>query len=87
MPVEALFDPGAAQEAALRNLLQRHGYAGLDAVRAEAVARGKAQGKAEGELEALRRAILKVLESRGFGVDVDVSRAVLAAVDRDLLTL
>jgi len=91
VPVEALFDPDAAQEAALRNLLQRHGYAGLDAVRAEGVARGKtegkAEGKAEGELDALRMAILQVLESRGVRVDADVSSAVSAEMDRELLTL
>jgi len=35
VPVEALYDPAAAQGVALRNLLQRQGYADLDAVRAE----------------------------------------------------
>jgi len=35
VPVEALYDPNAAHEIALRNLLQRRGYAHLDAVRKE----------------------------------------------------
>jgi len=35
VPVEALYDPDAAHEVALRNLLQRRGYADLDAVREE----------------------------------------------------
>lgn len=35
VPVEALYDPNAAQEIALRNLLQRHGYADLNAVQEE----------------------------------------------------
>ena len=46
VPVEALYDPDAAQAAALRNLLQRHGYASLDEVRGEGLAEGKAEGKA-----------------------------------------
>jgi hypothetical protein len=95
LPVEALFDPNAAQEVALRNLLQRHGYAGLDAVRAEGAAEGraegkiagKAEGKAEGEIEALRLAILQVLESRGLILDAAVSHVISGAADRELLTL
>ena len=35
MPVEALYNPDVAHETALRNLLQRRGYADLDAVREE----------------------------------------------------
>ncbi|MGE5154165.1 MAG: Uma2 family endonuclease [Bdellovibrio bacteriovorus] len=90
LPVEALFDPGAAQEVALRNLLQRHGYAGLDAVRAEGAeegrAEGKAEGKIEGEIEALRLAILQVLESRGLSIDAELHPVIAATTDRDLLT-
>jgi Uma2 family endonuclease len=44
--VEALYDRDAANRATLTNLLQREGYADLDAVRAE--------GKAEGMREAVR---------------------------------
>ena len=49
--VEALFDARAADEAALRNLLQRHGYADLEAVRTEGKEQGRAEGKAEGKVE------------------------------------
>jgi hypothetical protein len=35
VPMEALYDPDAAHEAVLRNLLQRRGYADLEAVRKE----------------------------------------------------
>lgn len=95
VPVEALFDPDAAQEAALRNLLQRHGYAGLDAVRAEAAAEarvegkveGKAEGKAEGEIDGLRLAILQVLDSRGLAMDPGRRTEVLACRDRETLAL
>lgn len=41
LPVEALYDPGAAHAVALRNLLQRQGYTGLDAVRDEGLLEGK----------------------------------------------
>ena len=49
--VEALYDPKAAHEAALRNLLQRQGYKDLNAVRDE----GKAEGVTEGELTLVLR--------------------------------
>ncbi|WPL19873.1 hypothetical protein Thiowin_05020 [Thiorhodovibrio winogradskyi] len=52
LPVEALYDPQAAHEVALRNLLQRKGYASLEAVRE--------QGKAEGELGL----VLRLLDKR-----------------------
>ena len=51
LPVEALYDPQAAHEVALRNLLQRRGYADLDAVRNESRQEGKAEGKLEGRAE------------------------------------
>jgi hypothetical protein len=54
--VEALYDPAAAQAAALRNLLQRHGYADLDAVRTE--------GQSQGELTI----VLRQLERRLVGL-------------------
>ena len=56
LPVDALYDPQAAHEVALRNLLQRKGYASLDAV----LDQGKAEGKAEGELGL----VLRLLEKR-----------------------
>jgi hypothetical protein len=52
--VEALYEPEAAFEQTLQNLLARKGYAGLDAVRAEGEARGQAEGLREGEAKGLR---------------------------------
>ena len=90
IPVEALFDPEAAQEVALRNLLQRRGYSGLEAVRAEGMAEGKVEGRAEGRAEAeiatLRSAILQVLEGRGLALDPSAQARVAACTDRDTLT-
>lgn len=73
VPVEALYDRKAAHEVTLRNLLQRQGYRDLDEVREE------------GRAEALRAAVLDVLEARGLTVD-DNSRAALDGC-RDLKTL
>ncbi len=67
VPVEALYDPEAAHETALRNLLQRRGYADLDAVREEGWEKGREKGREEGELglvlHLLRRAIGQIPES------------------------
>lgn len=60
LPVEALYDPQAAHEVALRNLLQRKGYDSLDAVRDQGKAEWKAEGKAEGELAL----VLRLLDKR-----------------------
>ena len=59
--VEALYDPDAAHEAALSNLLQRHGYADLEAVREE----GREQGELALVLRLLERAIGKVSAQDG----------------------
>ena len=53
VPVEALYDPDAAHETALRNLLQRRGYADLDAVREE--------GREAGELALVLRQLQRVI--------------------------
>jgi len=50
--VEALYDPDASREAALRNLLQRRGYADLDAVLEE--------GREEGQLALVLRQLKRV---------------------------
>jgi Uma2 family endonuclease len=73
VPVRALFDRDAAHEATLRNLLQRRGYEGLDAIRAEGEARGLVEG------------ILAVLAARGLAVD-DEQRAQISAC-ADVATL
>ena len=49
VPVEALYDREAAHAVTLRNLLQRRGYADLEAVRAAGEAEGEAKGRVEGE--------------------------------------
>ncbi len=51
VPVEALYDREAAHEVTLRNLLQRRGYADLEAVHAAGEAQGRAEGEAKGRAE------------------------------------
>ena len=67
--VEALYDVEAANAATLRNLLQRAGYEGLDGVREEGKAAGKAEGISEGRLGGLREAILGLAEAKGLVLD------------------
>jgi len=97
VPVEALYDRSAAHALMLRNLLQRAGYADLDAVRAEGEARGEERGEARGEARgtsqgeargrvAHARAMLeRIVTRRGDALDAG-QRAVLAACD-DLAVL
>jgi Uma2 family endonuclease len=73
--VEALYDREAAFEQTLQNLLERKGYAGLEAVRAEAAREGEARGEARG----LRMAILDACELLGV-VPTDAQRAHLEAM-------
>lgn len=74
VPVDALFDRDAAHEATLRNLLQRKGYANLDAVLEKGKSEGKVEGQREGKLDALKQ----VLAARGFEL-TDAQRRTLAA--------
>ncbi len=69
IPVNALFDRAAADRAVLRNLLQRAGYDGLDAVRAEGMA----------------ESILALLEDRGLAVSAEVRQRIAACRDLDQL--
>jgi len=55
--VEALYDPAAAHDAALRNLLQRRGYRDLDAV----LEKGREEGREEGELAVVLRQLQRVV--------------------------
>ena len=86
VPVDALFDRDAAHEATLRNLLQRQGYASLDAVRAEAAQKGELEGKLEGKLEGELRgridALLAVLVARGLPLEDAQRREIEAARDK-----
>jgi Uma2 family endonuclease len=77
VPVRALYDRDAAHEAVLRNLLQRHGYEDLDAVRKE--------GIDEGKLIAIGENILTILENRDLEVDDETRRSISSC--RDLETL
>jgi hypothetical protein len=69
--VDALFDRDAAHEATLRNLLQRKGYASIEAV----LDAGKREGKREGKLETLHQ----VLSLRGLNVTAE-QRATIEAM-------
>jgi hypothetical protein len=62
--VEALYEPEAAFEQTLQNLLERKGYPGLDAALTEAEARGRQQGLLEGE-ERGRQEGLREGEAKG----------------------
>jgi hypothetical protein len=77
IPVEALYDSAVSDEVSFRNLLQRHGYASLDAVRAEGEARGEAAG--------LRKAILDVFVARELTVGEDVQAMIAGCEDLALL--
>ncbi len=68
VPVEALYDPAAAAETALRNLLQRRGYADLESARQSA--------REEGGLAL----VLRLLERR-IGPVGEAARARLARLD------
>ncbi|WP_437969081.1 Uma2 family endonuclease [Sorangium sp. So ce260] len=76
VPVEALYDRSAAHEATLRNLLQRKGYDGLDAVLDE----GRRQGRSAG----LRAAVRDVCELLGIALSPE-REAALEAMDEAAL--
>jgi hypothetical protein len=91
--VRALFDREAAHEVVLRNLLQRRGYAGLNAVldqgreqgleegRELGLEEGLKQGREKGREEALIEAILALLQDRGLAVTADVEARLRASHD------
>ncbi len=81
VPVEALYDWEVGQEVTLRNLLQRHGYDNLDAVRAES----QAEGRSEGEVETLRGSILEVFAARDLTVSDAVRGEIAACRDATVL--
>ena len=85
VPVEALFDRAASDRVTLRNLLQRFGYADLEAVRAEGreqgFTRGREEGLAAGRTDGLAAAILSLLTGRGIAVDADTRTRVDACRD------
>ncbi len=75
--VEAMWDQGAANEAALRNLLNRAGYASVEAIREE----GVEQGVAEGEALEAARSVLAACEARGWTLPEETKKRVLACKD------
>ncbi|WP_231511707.1 Uma2 family endonuclease [Chondromyces apiculatus] len=74
VPVEALYDREAAHEITLRNLLQRRGYESLEAVQAQAMAKGLEQGRAE----SLRAALVDLYEAYGLVLSAEQEAAVQA---------
>jgi Uma2 family endonuclease len=70
VPLRALVDGEAANQATLRNLLNRAGYASLDDVKAKAQA----------------QALLNVLRARGLPVSDDIRARILACTDESILT-
>jgi hypothetical protein len=77
VPVEALYDPEAAHEAALRNLLQRRGFASLEAVREE----GREEDREAGEVAL----VLRLIERR-LGAIPEADRAAVRSLGSDRLT-
>ncbi|MCB9759752.1 MAG: Uma2 family endonuclease [Alphaproteobacteria bacterium] len=89
VPVEALFFHDAAQQVALRNLLQREGYADLEDVlargREQGIREGKAEGMAEGKAEGLRAGLRAILSLRGLPL-TEAHQATLDQADAPTLT-
>lgn len=59
VPVEVLWDEASADAATFRNLLQRKGYADLDAVRAEGRDEGREEGRRSMAKETLRELLAR----------------------------
>ena len=88
IPVQAMFDRQLAHELTLRNLLQRKGYQGLDAVREEGHQRGLEEGHQRGLEEgrqALRSTLKSILLARGFSLDPDQADRLAACHEMALL--
>jgi hypothetical protein len=79
VPVEALYDRDAAHEATLRNLLQRKGYASLDAVREEGLLQGHRHG--------LRTGVRDLCEVLGVTLSPEREAALDAMAESELLAL
>jgi hypothetical protein len=73
VPIEALYDRDAAHEQTLKNLLQRQGYADLDAV--------KNAGRDEGRLDAERAALRRVLSRRKLALSPELEARIDACAD------
>jgi hypothetical protein len=73
VPVRVLYDRNAAYEETLRNLLQRRGFASLEALQAESEARGRIMGRIE--------ALFSLLEARGLNVTETQRQTILDCQD------
>ena len=62
--MEALYDQEVAYAVTLRNLLQRRGYADLEAVRAEGEAKGRAKSEARRRLDGSIAFLLEQLTAK-----------------------
>ncbi|WP_437675764.1 Uma2 family endonuclease [Sorangium sp. So ce131] len=83
VPVEALYDREAAHEATLRNLLQRKGYAGLDAV----LEAGRLEGRNEGRAEGLRGGVRDLCELLGIPLSPERNAALDAMDEAGILAV
>ena len=97
VPIEALFDRAVAHKVTLRNLLQREGYDGIEAVREAGREagreEGREEGRQEGRAEGRAEALVEAVESLCLALDIPLSserRAGLTTLDvaglRELLT-
>ena len=84
VPVEALYDREAAHRHTLTNLLQREGYANLEAVRDEGLKEGREEGRDEGIKEGLRRAVGDLCEVLAIALTPE-QRAALGAMSVEAL--
>lgn len=84
VPVDAFYDREVAHEAMLRNLLQRKGYASVEAVKAEGIAEGKAQEIAEGITEGKAQGIT---EGKAQGIAEGIAKGALEARKTGLVML
>jgi len=86
VPVEALWDEDAANRHTLKNLLQRHGYQDLGAVREEGFEQGRAEGLEKGLLHA-RATLRRLAARRGLAISPDEAARIDACVAADQLGL
>jgi hypothetical protein len=84
VPVEALYDPKASEDAAFRNLLERHGYKDLESVREEGIEAGMEKGLEKGA-SAFRRVIRQSLSLRAISLSKEQSDALDACTSLDTL--
>jgi Putative restriction endonuclease len=77
VPLEALYDREAAHAQTLKNLLQRHGYEDLEAV--------KNEGRDEGSFDAARAALRRVLSRRKLALTPALEARIDTCTDRATL--